>query len=51
MILLNLSEWIANLFILGLTVVIWLIAIFLICILISLFEQWMKEILNNRRGK
>ena len=49
MILINIAEWIINLFILGMTVITWVIAILLIGLLYSMLKRcvrnfkWTKE--------
>tara|TARA_R110000803_G_scaffold210370_1_gene281957 strand:+ start:2622 stop:2768 length:147 start_codon:yes stop_codon:yes gene_type:complete len=46
MLVLNIAEWIANLFILGLAGVIWVIVIFGIMMLLSIATRTIKEFSN-----
>tara|TARA_Y100001951_G_C11194231_1_gene213321 strand:+ start:361 stop:513 length:153 start_codon:yes stop_codon:yes gene_type:complete len=43
----DIAEWIANLLVLGIAVILWAIAIFMIAMLISLVSQW----IDNLRGE
>ena len=47
MIMFDIAEWIANLLILGIAVVMWAIGIFIIGMLISLISRWF----NNLKGE
>ena len=44
MIMFDIAEWIANLFILGITVVMWSIGISIIAILLSIAKKWIGEL-------
>tara|TARA_R110000744_G_scaffold361699_4_gene469554 strand:- start:2792 stop:2938 length:147 start_codon:yes stop_codon:yes gene_type:complete len=47
MIVLNIAEWIANLFILGLAGVIWVVVVFGIMMLLSIANRTIKEFTNE----
>ena len=52
MIMFDIAEWIANLLVLGIAVIIWGIGIFIFAMLISITKQWIDnflEIKKNRR--
>ena len=40
----DIAEWIANLFILGVAVVMWSIGIFIIAMLLSMVKKWIGEL-------
>tara|TARA_R110000744_G_scaffold111972_3_gene210197 strand:- start:270 stop:410 length:141 start_codon:yes stop_codon:yes gene_type:complete len=40
----DIAEWIANLLVLGIAVVMWSIGIFIIAMLITMFKQWIDNI-------
>ena len=44
MIMFDIAEWIANLLVLGIAVVMWSIGIFIIAMLITMFKQWIDNI-------
>ena len=44
MIMFDIAEWIANLFILGVAVVMWSIGIFIIAMLLSMVKKWIGEL-------
>jgi len=44
MIMFDIAEWIANLFILGVAVVMWSIGISIIAILLSIAKKWIGEL-------
>ena len=44
MIMFDIAEWIANLLILGVAVVMWAIGIFIIAILLSIAKKWIGEL-------
>ena len=46
MIVMNIAEWIANLLVLGIGLVFWAIAIFMISMMVSIAGQW----INQQRG-
>ena len=46
MIMFDIAEWIANLLVLGIAVIMWAIGIFIFAMLISIAKQW----INNIRG-
>ena len=47
MIMFDIAEWIANLLVLGIAVVIWAIGIFMIAMIISMINKWVKEIVKG----
>ena len=47
MIMFDIAEWIANLLVLGIAVVIWAIGIFMIAMIISMINQWIKEVVKG----
>tara|TARA_X000001382_G_scaffold123525_1_gene107407 strand:+ start:371 stop:523 length:153 start_codon:yes stop_codon:yes gene_type:complete len=47
MLIFNIAEWIANIFILGLGAVLWVIAIFGITIIFSVINKSIKEIIKK----
>jgi len=47
MIMFDIAEWIANLLVLGVAIVMWSIGIFIIAMLITMFKQWIE---NLREG-
>ena len=46
MIVLDIAEWIANIFILGIAALIWVVSIFILMILASLVTERINKILN-----
>jgi len=47
MIMFDIAEWIANLLVLGIAVVIWAIGVFMIAMIISMINQWIKEVVKG----
>ena len=47
MIIMNIAEWIANLLILGLATLIWLIAIFGFCMLVSMAKRLIDSFITK----
>ena len=47
MIMFDIAEWIANLLVLGIAVVIWAIGVFMIAMIISMINKWVKEIVKG----
>ena len=47
MIVFNIAEWIANLLVLGVAVILWAIGIFIIAMLVSMVKQWIPTILHG----
>tara|TARA_Y100000296_G_scaffold81809_1_gene109653 strand:- start:643 stop:816 length:174 start_codon:yes stop_codon:yes gene_type:complete len=47
MIMFDISEWIANLLVLGIAVVMWAIGVFMIAMIISMINQWVKEMVKG----
>ena len=48
MIMFDIAEWIANLLVLGVAVVMWAIGIFIVAMLVTMFKQWID---NLRKGE
>ena len=47
MIMFDIAEWIANLLVLGIAVILWAIGIFIVAMLVSMAKQWID---NLRKG-
>ena len=47
MIMFDISEWIANLLVLGVAVVMWSIGIFIVAMLASMFKQWIDNLIKG----
>jgi uncharacterized protein YggT (Ycf19 family) len=47
MIMFDIAEWIANLLVLGIAVILWAIGIFIVAMLVSMTKQWID---NLREG-
>ena len=47
MIMFDISEWIANLFILGIALVMWSVGIFIVAMLVSMFKQWIDNLIEG----
>ena len=47
MIVFDIAEWIANLLVLGIAVVMWAIGVFMIAMIISMVNQWVKEVVKG----
>jgi uncharacterized protein YggT (Ycf19 family) len=47
MIMFDIAEWVANLLVLGIAVVMWAIGIFIFAMLVSMAKQWID---NLRKG-
>jgi hypothetical protein len=47
MIIFDISEWIANLLVLGIAIIMWAIGIFIIVMLISMFKQWIDNLIKG----
>ena len=47
MIVFDIAEWIANILILGIGVIVWAIGIFMIMMIISMMNQWIKEMIKG----
>jgi hypothetical protein len=45
----DIAEWIANLLILGIAVVIWSIGIFIIAMLVSMVKQWINNLIQGEK--
>ena len=44
MIMLDIAEWIANLLVLGIAVVMWAVGIFMFFMLVAIAKKWIKEV-------
>ena len=44
MIMFDIAEWIANLLVLGIAIVMWAIGIFIVAMLLSVAKKWIGEI-------
>ena len=47
MIVFNIAEWIANLLVLGVAVILWAIGIFIIAMLVSMVKQWINNLIQG----
>jgi len=47
MIMFDIAEWIANLLVLGIGICIWAVAVFMIAMIVSMANRWIKEIINK----
>jgi hypothetical protein len=47
MIIMNIAEWIANIFILGIAAIIWVIALFGVCLIINIVTEYIKRTLEG----
>ena len=47
MIMFDIAEWIANLLVLGVAVVMWAIGIFIVAMLVSMFKQWIDNLIKG----
>lgn len=47
MIVLNIAEWIANLLVLGIAMVLWVLGIFLSLMLLSIIKKWIDEFVKR----
>ena len=45
----DIAEWIANLLILGIAVVMWAIGIFIIAMLVSMVKQWINNLIQGEK--
>ena len=50
MIVFNIAEWIANLLVLGIGIIMWSIGIFMIMMIISMLNQWIKEMIKRNNN-
>ena len=49
MIMFDIAEWIANLLVLGIAVIMWTIGIFIVAMLVSMSKQWIDNLLEVNR--
>tara|TARA_R110002020_G_C15801243_1_gene731176 strand:- start:216 stop:368 length:153 start_codon:yes stop_codon:yes gene_type:complete len=47
MIVFDIAEWIANLLVLGVAVILWAIGIFIISMLVSMAKQWINNLIQG----
>ena len=47
MIVMDLADWIINLFLLGSTIVIWCLGLFMILMLLEVYKKYIKEIMGG----
>jgi len=45
----DIAEWIANLLVLGVAIILWAIAIFMIAMLMSMASQWIENLKHGKR--
>ena len=53
MIMFDIAEWIANLLVLGIGIVIWAVAIFMMAMIVAMASQWIEQLKDKgeRNGK
>ena len=53
MILFDIAEWVAYLLVLGIGIIIWAVAIFMIAMLVSMASEWIEQLTKKgeRNGK
>ena len=49
MIMFDIANWIANLLVLGVAVVLWSIGLFIVAMLLSVAKQWIDNLLEKER--
>ena len=49
MVMFDIAEWITNLLVLGIAIVMWAIGIFMITMIISIGNKWIKEITKGEK--
>jgi len=47
MIMFDIAEWIANILVLGVAVVMWAIGIFIVAMLLSIAKQWIDNLIGE----
>ena len=47
MIIFNIAEWIANFFLLGISIIVWAVGAFMIMMILSLVNQWLREAIKG----
>ncbi len=47
MIVFDIAEWIANLLVLGIGIIMWAMGIFMIMMIVSMINQWVKEMIKR----
>ena len=51
MILFDISEWIANLLVLGIAVILWAIGLFIIAMLMTMAKEWINNLTGEQHEK
>ena len=51
MIIFNIAEWIVNFFLLGISIIIWTVGIFMIMMIVSLVNGWLKEAIKGTNNE
>ena len=46
----DISEWIANLLVLGVAFILWAIAVFMIAMLVSMASQWINNLKKEKKN-
>ena len=49
MIMFDIAEWIANLLVLGVAILMWSIGLFIVAMLLSVAKQWIDNLLEKER--
>jgi len=49
MIVFDIAEWIANLLVLGVAIVLWATGLFIVAMLVSVGKQWIDNLLGKER--
>tara|TARA_R110000765_G_scaffold57159_1_gene112309 strand:- start:783 stop:935 length:153 start_codon:yes stop_codon:yes gene_type:complete len=47
----NIAEWIANLLVLGIAIVIWAVGILIVAMLVTMCKQWIDNIIGEMNEK
>ena len=50
MIVFDIAEWIANLLVLGIAIIMWSVGIFMIAMIISMANQWLKQVTQGEKN-
>ena len=51
MIMFDIAEWIANLLILGIAIIIWSVGIFMVAMLVTMCKQWVDNLMGETNEK
>lgn len=49
MIMFDIAEWIANLLVLGVAILMWSVGLFIVAMLLSVAKQWIDNLLEKER--